>query len=740
METTRQPDIFIASNRLPVTVQKQPGRVEVERSAGGLASALRNVGGVRAWIGWPGAAIEVAQRATVQARLQAEGLVPVFLSADEERSYYVNMCNGTLWPLLHYFPGSIEFHDRAYEVYELVNRRFAATLLERVGKDDVVWIHDFHLMLVPALLRAERPELRIGFFLHVPFPSQELWRLLPQREELLRGLLGADYIGFHTADYLRHFRNACLRVLGLEAGADSLLAHGRRIGLGVEPLGADVAHFQGLLAGDAVARHLAECERRWHGRRLVLGVERLDYSKGILPKLRAFARLLETEPARREDTVMLQVVVPSRAENRSYRLLLEEIEREVGRINGRFGAPGRMPLEFVHRGIEPAELAALYRHAAVAMVTPLRDGMNLVAHEFVLCQGHPVPAGSQHRGVLVLSEFAGASLSLLRALPVNPMDLAGLASALGAALAMPVEEKAERTADMYERAVELDSAAWAARFLRRLDRAAAHNTATRRAVFDAAAGDEIVRRCRAAPLRLLFLDYDGTLREIAQRPEQAAPNAELLRLLARLAALPATEVHVVSGRRRQTLLAWLGNLPLWLAAEHGFARRRPGGPWTEPVVVDRTVLARVEAMLLDACEQVPGSHLERKACGLAWHYRLAELGYGSWRARELRSALDELLRDQPFATLAGHAVLEVRARGIDKGRYLAAALAATAAPAGAFVLVAGDDRTDEDMYQAAPADAVRLHVGGPLAGTQALPTPADLRRLLAACADQITPR
>lgn len=730
MNTTASGNILIVSNRLPVRITREKGRLEVARSSGGLAAALQAVTGVRTWVGWPGMPIEPTRRDDVRERLAERGLTPVFLTADEERQHYVGMCNGTLWPLLHYYPSRIEFEERAWPTYRAVNERFAAAVAEMLPPGGVAWVHDFHLMLVPQLLRERRPDARIGFFLHVPFPTQELWRLLPQRAELLHGLLGADHVGFHTADYLHHFRNSCLRTLGIEAGADEIVAEGRRTGLGVHALGADTASFTALLQGEQVPRHLQEFAARWGDRRLILGVERLDYSKGILHKLQAFARLLERTPERVRDTVMLQVLVPSREENESYRSLLREIEREVGRINGRFGQPGCMPLEFVHRSVEPAELAALYRYAAVGLVTPVRDGMNLVAHEFVLCQGHPEPAGSAARGVLVLSEFAGAALSLVRSVLVNPWDISGLAAAIDLALRMPAAERTERGAEMYERALELDSARWAQRFLVRLDQDAQKNQGARPQTIDHAQRDALRARFRAAPARRLFLDYDGTLRELTQQPELAVPEPELLLLLARLAAAPATEVHVVSGRRRRTLGAWLGALPLHLCAEHGGASRPVGGGWTTVQGIDLSWLPRVEELLVDACEHVPGSALERKGFGVAWHYRLAEPGYGSFRARELRTLIDQLLRGQPAETIDGHAVLEVRAKGVHKGAYVQARLAD--GPPGAFVLVAGDDRTDLDMYRGLPADAVVVHVGGGAPdGALSVRNPGEMRRLLA---------
>jgi len=733
-------DVLIVSNRLPVrvTVHREKekgdrGQISMTPAAGGLASALRAVTTIREWIGWSGGPVAEAHRAAVIEKLAEQKLVPVFLTADDENHYYAGMCNSTLWPLLHYFPSKAEATEQAWQAYCRVNQQFADAVIARAQSNDIVWIHDFHLMLLPGLLRDQRPDLRIGFFLHVPFPSSEVWRLVPQREELLKGLLGADYIGFHTPDYLRHFRDSCLRVLGLDATPDSIQSSARRVHLGVDALGPDVATFQGVLETEEFTDHTSRYASNWPGRRMLLGVERLDYTKGILHKLRAFERLLETEPDRIADTVMLQVLVPSREENESYRSLLREIQREVGRINGRFGVPGRMPLEFMHRGIDSVELSALYAMADACVVTPLRDGMNLVAHEYVLCQGHEAARTGTARGMLVLSEFAGASLSLTRAILVNPWDLTAMANALSLALTMHPTERTERITEMHEKVLEMDSARWSTRFIQRLAKAAVRNKESDIVLLSDDQKERMRQRFGEARRRILFLDYDGTLREIAQRPEQAQPTPQILELLSALAAVPNTDVHIVSGRKRNTLESWLGHLPIHLCAEHGYANRPPGSAWFQPIVADLSWMPMVAEILERASEDLPGSFIEKKPCGLAWHYRTADPGYGPWRARELHHHLGEMLANLPAETLAGHAVLEVRAKGVDKGSYVANHT--TSAGSEDFVLCAGDDRTDEDMFRRIPADGFAISIGGGSpSASGVVARPEGLRELLASFA------
>lgn len=727
----RAASLIVVSNRLPVRMSYKRGQLSMERSSGGLAAALAGVHGIRAWVGWPGSSIPETQRKRATEAMREQGVVPVFLTADQERNYYAGMCNSVLWPLLHYFPSRVDLGVKSWPAYVEVNNLFADTICSIAEQGDSVWVHDFHLMLLPGMLRARRPDLRIGFFLHVPFPSSELWRHLPQREALLRGVLGSDHIGFHTADYLRHFRSSCLRVLGIETEADGISIGARRVSLRAHPIGTDVGRFLRALRDPAAGQEMRQLADRLRDRRMILGVERLDYTKGVLAKFQAFERFLERHPERRKDTFMLQVLVPSREEHEGYRTLLREIEKEVGRINGRYGSPGFVPLEYVHRNLDDPELVALYRSAHAMLVTPVRDGMNLVAQEFVLCQGHDPDSPDHARGMLVLSEFAGAAMMLPHALLVNPWDIDGIVAALENALALPHAERRMRIDAMCERVVELDSRRWAGEFVERLDRAAQRNRELQPAPIDQAAVDSLVQRFQRARRRLLFVDYDGTLREIEPRPELASPTPAILDLLRRLTALERTEVHLVSGRKQGTLASWFDGLPIHIGAEHGYCRRDANGRWQTQSGLDLSWMPRVREILLQVTEEVPGSFLEQKSCGIAWHYRLADPAYGPWRARELVPSLHELLANQPAEPLIGHAVVEVRAKGADKGSYVASVI--EAAPETDFVFCAGDDRTDFDMYRRLPEHAVICHVGSiAREAGYIVDSPASFRELLSA--------
>jgi trehalose 6-phosphate synthase/phosphatase len=696
----------------------------VQRSAGGLASALGAVRGDAIWIGWPGTVVPESLQPEVTQQLEEDNLVPVFLSADEEEDFYGRVCNDTLWPLLHYFGDRLRLTPEAWQRYVHVNERFADAVLEHCGPDSRVWVHDFHLMLLPAMLRRRAPNLSVGFFLHTPFPSSEVYRLLPAREEVLRGILGADYVSFQLGDYARHFRSSCLRVLGLDSEPDGIYIAGRRVGIGIDPIGIDTLGFQELLADPETARLLSELDEQYAGRKLILGVERLDYTKGIPQKLAAFERLLERDPSRAGTTTMLQVLVPSRLESPEYRQQRDEIELLIARINGRFGQPGMTPVEYLHRNISKSGLVALYRRADVMMVTPLRDGMNLVAHEFVLCQTEPgLP--SRWRGSLLLSEFAGSAQVLPGALLVNPWNIDGVVERLGTALELETPERRRRLETMAKRVVSLDSRKWADGFLTRLGR---HSQRDLRHPPPPDAEGEVkerlLRKFSRAKARSILLDYDGTLRELEPHPDLAIPTRDIRQLLRELAALPSTDVHIVSGRRRRNLEQWFGQLPVHLCAEHGYLARAPGGEWHTLVDLDLGWMRPIERLLKSVAADVPGAHVERKSCSIAWHYREAEPEYGSWRAHELLNDLGHHLAGAPAEILQGHRVVEVRARGVDKGLYVRSVFP-NGKEASRFVIGLGDDRTDHDLLDALPRGSVAGHVGGLLPSTRATNGPRE---------------
>ncbi len=735
--------IVIASNRLPVRLAARAGEIELEPTAGGLVSALRSIGGETTWIGWPGAVVPRGLEAEATRRLAERDMRPVFLDAAEEEDFYGRVCNDTLWPLFHYFGDRLRSTPEAWQTYVRVNERFAEAIDQASEPTATVWVHDFHLMLVPAMLRRRRPDLVIGFFLHIPFPSSEVYRLLPAREEVLRGLLGADYVSFHTREYANHFESSCLRVLGLDSTPEAIEVEGRTVTIGVDPIGIDVDGFRASVGAARTREIYDTLDRRYCHRNVVLGVERLDYTKGIPQKLRAFERYLELNPDEVSRTTLLQVIVPSRLDSAEYRALRDEIEREIARINGRFGQPGMTPIEYLYRSVSRDELVAMYRRADAMLVTPLRDGMNLVAQEFALVQaeeGLPDPA----RGALVLSELAGAAKVLPGALLVNPWDVEGVARRLTEALTLSARERRRRIELMGERVRDLAADRWAVQYLRRLRRSSRYHAAPAIPRLEGELRRLVVTRVRAAETRTVVVDYDGTLREYEPAPELAAPTQEIIDLLEELAAVHGTEVHVLSGRLEEELDEWFGDLPVHLVAEHGLSARRPNGEWRRIAEPELDWLPSVRRLLARVARDVPGATVSSKAGGVAWHYREAEPEYGAWRARELRVLLGQHLRGTTAEIVAGDRVVEVRSQSVSKGRYVRRLLAAATPSEATVVLVAGDARAEAELLETLPAGTVAVVVGcgavgpGP-AERYRVGDPAELREVLSEIATGAVP-
>ena len=709
--------LVIVANRLPVAVAGPPERPALRPADGGLVAALRGLHGAgdTRWVGWlgdPGGATATA----LADELAARDLHPVALTTSEVARYYDGFANGVLWPSLHYLIDRLRRDtQRDWEAYQEVNQRFADAAIAAARPGDRIWIHDYHLMLVPELIRRRMPEASIGFFLHTPFPAVDVFRILPWREPLLRGVLAADLIGCHTAGYAEHLRAAAVALLGATAAGSDLALDDRVTRVDAFPIGIDAAEHLRLAASPEVAALAATWRKAGGGRRIVLGLDRLDYTKGFLRRLLAFERLLEGWPAWREQVQLIQVAVPTRDRVDEYAAFRREVNELVGRINGRFSTPLWTPIQFLHRTVNPIELAAMYRAADVMLVTPLRDGMNLVAKEYCA-------AKDDGRGVLVLSELAGAAEELLEALLVNPYDLDAVAAALARALAMPIDEQRARMTALRATVLGNDAPAWAERFLTAL----AREPATASAPTTPLAGE--LHRIRTQGRRLIVVDYDGTLVPFAATPDLAVPDPGLRELLRDLAAEPTTTVAVVSGRPRAALESWFGDLDLALAAEHGAWWRWPGDRW-QAVAEAPAGLAAVTDVLARITRQTPGSRVEVKERSVAWHYRLVDPLLASRRRDDLIMALAPLVGDA-LELLEGARVLEVRGRGIDKGGAVRRLIAAAGVDE-AEVVIAGDDVTDEDMFAAVGPAAVTIRVGTGLSRARfRVVSPAALRAAL----------
>lgn len=696
--------LILVSNRLPVTVHPDGEGFRLERSIGGLASGLGAFykSHDSLWIGWPGieGEDESARTAEIVDALEKERCRPVFIPRAEIEGFYDGFCNGTIWPLFHYLPLYTVYDQSRWETYVHVNRRYAEAVAQTVRPDDIVWVHDYHLMLLPAMLRQKWPHLKIGFFLHIPFPCFQIFRALPWREEILEGLLGADLIGFHTYDYERHFLESVRRLTGHRMSLRRITVGDRVARSGTFPMGIDYARYASAVSLPAVQSLTEEFRRTVGDRRVILSVDRLDYTKGIPQRLRAFNRFIEENPEYAEKVVLICVVVPSRTSVDKYAQLKNEIDELIGFINGRHSTIGRVPVWYLFRALDFESLVALYHMADVALVTPIRDGMNLIAKEYLATKVHG-------KGVLILTETAGAAEELGEALILNPNHLQTMAAAIRQALEMPEEEQIRRNRAMQERLQKYDVTRWAEDLLDALRETAVHRQALTQTLNREERGrllDDLARSSRV----LFLLDYDGTLVPFEESPEEAAPNERLLGLLRRLAATRGREVVIVSGRDRRTLEAWFRGLDIGMVAEHGAWLKEKGREWRMTTVPDTLWKAEVRPIMEMWCSRIPGSFVEKKEFSLAWHYRKAVSRSAEPAAKALMCHLAQIVADHGAQVLPGNKVIEVKQAGVDKGRAVYRWVGIGAWDA---LVAVGDDWTDESMFSILPPHAWSIKVG-----------------------------
>lgn len=641
------------------------------------------------WLGWPGASVAEADRKEVARTLSRHGASPVFIAEDLMAGYYEGFSNDMLWPLFHNLLERSTFSRANWNDYKAVNELYAEAIAKQAKPGDLIWIHDYQLCLVPRLLREKGLGCPIGFFLHIPFPAADIYRTLPVAEPVLRGLLGADLIGFHAYEYVTHFRTAALRVLGMESEPMHLELQSRRVELDVLPIGIEPEEVHELLKTPEARREQSEIERTFAGKRIIVGVDRLDYTKGIPLKLLAFEELLASRPEWRERVVLVQVAAPSRTGVEEYQQLKREVDELVGRINGAFSTSSHTPVVYINQALDRARLSGLYRAASVALVTPVRDGMNLVALEWVA-------ARRGLGGSLILSEFCGAAHCLPGSRLVNPFNTEQVAAVLAEAL--PDDEPHLKSFVHMQHFVESNtSTRWAETFLEKLDAFSADRSRAAKTLRVKA--PEVRRLVETAQRPLLFLDYDGTLRSYVVNPAEAVPDARILAILERLSQV--ADVYVVSGRDGKTLGEWLGHLNIGLVCEHGLAMKLPGGEWEARRNVSGSALMRlVRPLFEEFVKRTPGSSIEVKRAAIAWHSRAADPEYSQFQSKELLTRLGELLKRRPYKVLRGNRVVEVRHEHVTKGNAVSHILAQH--PKADFIFCAGDDRTDEDMMRAFP--------------------------------------
>jgi trehalose 6-phosphate synthase/phosphatase len=689
--------LIVVSNRLPVTVNKT-----IEKSSGGMVSALEGLGNkfnIR-WIGWAGGVVrDLERKENIASELKERfNYSPIFLSREDVEDYYTGFSNSSLWPLLHYMPSNVRHEERWFRKYQDVNHLFAEKVLEQAGPDDIVWIHDYHLMLLPSFLRNKRPDMTIGFFLHTPFPSYEIFRCHPNRNELLEGLLGADLIGFHTFGYLRHFRSTVLRILGIESEFDYVPLENHKCTIDVYPIGINTEKFQDHLDTKAFTRRLKAFRKIYAGKKVVLSVERLDYTKGILKRLEAIELFLEETG--RKDVVFLFISVPSRQSVLEYRELRQEVEVKVSHINGKHSSIGQVPIHFLFRSVKFEELCALYSLADVAVVTPLIDGMNLVAKEYIFCQ-------TDKSGALILSEFAGAAQELSNAYVVNPYYVRQISETIKISLDADEEEKLQRLRPMKERVKKYNARYWAESFIETLT---SRSKTVQSPVQVSGFPSDAMIPVEKAQRRALFLDYDGTLIGLKRLPRDAFPSGEVEKILFSLSRQEQFDVYITSERKPEEMDRWFSKFGLNLIAEQGFCyKEKNSEDW---VFITHEADLSWKDHLRDVLNlytgMTPGSLLEEKTASLVWHYRNADPDFGTWKAHQLVSELQEMLSNLPVKIHHGKKNVVIASIHANKGAMVSHIMAMKNYE---IAFCAGDDDTDESMFRLSDERIIGLKIG-----------------------------
>jgi trehalose 6-phosphate synthase/phosphatase len=699
---------IIVSNRLPVTVSNDSGVFEYKKSIGGLSTGLKSVHeqSDSIWVGWPGISEDSftdGEKDEAAKKLKEEfACCPVRLSEREVENYYHKFCNSTIWPLFHYFMARTQYDTDSWNAYRSVNEKFLMVVERFLDDNSKVWIHDYQLMLLPRMIKEKYPHVQVGFFLHIPFPSAEIFRLLIWREEILSGMLGADLIGFHTYDYVRHFLSSTRRILGIENSFNKIAYEDRQVAVDAFPMGIDYNRFSKKSDENKVEANLEGRVDTKEGK-IILSVDRLDYTKGIPHRIRAFNRFLALFPEYCGRVCMHLIVAPSRVEVDSYGALLREINQEVSKTNGKYGTMNWMPVWFFFRSFDQKELILHYRSADVLLVTPLRDGMNLVAKEYIASR-------YDFGGMPVISETAGAASELPEAVIVNVNDIDAIANGIKTALEMPEAEKASRNKMMHKRLRRYDVEFWAKEFLNALDRATTDSANDYPAIRLDREGAGIEEAYRIAKKRLIMLDYDGTLVGFQVRPEMAQPDEQLRELLARLSKDPKNTVVLISGRAKGDLEGWFGKTKrIHLVAAHGLWVRIAGQHgWTRTVPLDNTWKEPLRPIMELYADRMPGSWVEEKDDSIALHYRKCDPDMVNARLPEVRDTVLSMTQSTTLALLDGNRVLEIKDSRVSKGT---AASRLQNRDDYDFILGAGDDYTDEDLFLSLPQEAFSIKVG-----------------------------
>tara|TARA_B100000886_G_scaffold3675_1_gene2273 strand:+ start:5581 stop:7779 length:2199 start_codon:yes stop_codon:yes gene_type:complete len=728
---------IIVSNRLPIRISKLNNSFEFTTTTGGLATGMKSFHSENnsLWIGWPGIGIDEIDNNlwdTLNTSLKKGGFYPVNLNNSEINDFYFGLPNKCLWPLFHYFIEYSVFSKAHWETYVAINQKFAAAVLENISAGDTVWIHDYQLLLCPKIIKDLRPDVTVGFFLHIPFPSFEIFRTFPEREALLEGVLGADLIGFHTYDYQRHFLSSVKRILRLEVNFNKISLGIREIVVNTFPMGIDYEKFDVAAKAQLTKKNSRRSELKKQIERhkkvsknskLILSIDRLDYTKGVINRIKAFEMFLKSHPQYLEKVRLIMLTVPSRSNVPEYKQLKRDTDEIVGRVNGEFATVNWTPIWYYYRSMSFEDLIDLYSNADIAMITPIRDGMNLVAKEYVATR-------INNDGVLILSEMAGASKELFQALVVNPFDINSMSEAIYKALNMPLEEQQQRNTSMRKRLSRYTVQRWADDFMSALNTEPQNMDNNPILRIDLSVSNEILKAYKTAKNRLLLLDYDGTLVEFNEKPNLAIPSPQLLKTIEKLIQQPNTDVVIISGRDQLFLDKWFGKMKLTLVAEHGYFIKNE--KWTEKLNNNKEWIQNLLPIFNSFTDRTPGTFVEEKQNSLVWHYRKTDPELANNRAVELKTVIKSLAPES-ISLMDMDKAIEITNSQFNKGTAVSDIISKKNYD---FTLCIGDDVTDENMFINLNEEAYTLKVGKKTtAAKYYIKNPVEVEKLLKLLAD-----
>jgi trehalose 6-phosphate synthase/phosphatase len=691
--------VIIVSNRLPINVKKVDGVLSFSASVGGLATGLSSYVNRRRnrWIGWPGIASDELSgddEDEIVAELAKHNCTPVFLTQRQIDDFYNGYSNQVLWPLFHNLRRSElspEDQQRFWQAYRQVNQKYAEATVNSSDTGGQVWVHDYLLMLVPEMIRAQRPDVIIGFFLHIPWPSAKTFGVLPEGKKLVNGVLGADVAGFHTPGYVANFLESSQLYGWDQIGPKEITVAEHTTRVANFPMGIDYQKYATASRSDIVKKTVKEYRQIYKKRKVIVSVDRLDPSKGLMERLNAYAALLDRYPKLRGKVLFAMVVAPSRMDVPAYKRLSKRLAAKVEEINKRFGKTGWQPIDYINQAQPFEVVTALFQLADVAFITPLKDGMNLAAKEFV--------ASRRHGGVLILSETAGAAAELQDALIVNPNKPETMVDALYQALTMRSRELRKRLGRMQEQLSTNTVQKWATDFVDTLNRPIPGTGAIS---MRQKLKRDLVNDFRQSKKRLLFLDYDGSLVPFNEDYHSVSPPKSLCKLLEKLCAEPANEIILISGRSAEDLEAWFGTLQINLVAEHGAAYKKTGSEsWTSIEKVDTKWKQQIQPILEKYTAQTPGARLEVKPHSLVWHYRAASPYYAGKYAVIIKRQVKPMLKKFGLEIMQGNKALEVKNSKVGKGKAAERWLKNKYD----FILGVGDDATDENLFAVLPINS-----------------------------------